>query len=235
MLGLGQATQQAPWAGVLALWALCVLSATWLVRHQRGHAAPMLPVDLFKRPLFALSSLTAVCAFTTQGLAFVGLPFYFEGALGRSAIDTGFLMMAWPLVVALLAPIAGRLSDRYPPALLGGLGLAILSLGMVTLVFMPSDANAIGISWRMALCGLGFGLFQSPNLRAMMTSAPNERSGGASGVIAMSRLLGQTTGAALVALCFGLAGSQGPLWALGLGALSAALACAASTARLWAR
>jgi DHA2 family multidrug resistance protein-like MFS transporter len=93
----------------------------------------------------------------------------------------------------------------------------------------------LDIALRMSICGIGFGLFQSPNLRALMSSAPAERSGGASGMIAISRLLGQTTGAALVALCFGLAGAAGPTWALWLGAAFAAVACVASTARLWAR
>ena len=84
----------------------------------------------------------------------------------------------------------------------------------------------------MALCGIGFGLFQSPNLNAIMSSAPPQRSGSASGMIALSRLLGQTTGAALVALCFGLAGTGGPVLALGLGAGCAALAALASGLRL---
>jgi DHA2 family multidrug resistance protein-like MFS transporter len=87
----------------------------------------------------------------------------------------------------------------------------------------------------MALCGVGFGLFQAPNMKALMSSAPTERSGGASGVIAMARLLGQTTGAALVALCFGLAGARGPVLALGLAAGFAALASVTSFARLWTR
>jgi DHA2 family multidrug resistance protein-like MFS transporter len=86
----------------------------------------------------------------------------------------------------------------------------------------------------MALCGVGFGLFQSPNLRALMSSAPAARSGGASGVIAMARLLGQASGAALVALCFGLAGPQGATWALWLGAGTATIAATTSLARLWA-
>jgi DHA2 family multidrug resistance protein-like MFS transporter len=86
-----------------------------LLRRQSGHAAPMLPVDLFKRPLFTLSALTAVCTFAAQGLAFVSLPFYFEHTLGRSPIETGFLMTPWAVLVAVMAPIAGRLSDRYPP------------------------------------------------------------------------------------------------------------------------
>jgi DHA2 family multidrug resistance protein-like MFS transporter len=139
-------------------------------------------------------------------------------------------------VVALCAPIAGRLSDRHPPGLLGGVGLAFLSVGLVGLALLPAAPHTADIVLRMALCGAGFGFFQSPNLKALMSSAPPERSGGASGVIGMARLLGQTTGAALVALCFGLVGNlQGPVWALGLGALFAGVASLASFARLWAR
>ena len=128
------------------------------------------------------------------------------------------------------------MSDHHPPGLLGGVGLALLCLGMVSLALLPAEPHTLDIVLRMALCGAGFGFFQSPNLKALMSSAPPERSGGASGVIGMARLIGQTTGAALVALCFGLAGSlQGPTWALGLGAMFAGLASMASFARLWAR
>ncbi len=235
ILGLGAAAQQERFALVATPLAIAAAAGALLLWREAGHPAPMVPIDLFRRPLFTLSVLTGVAAFITQGLAFVGLPFYFEGVLHRNPVQTGFLMTAWPLVVALLAPIAGRLSDRYPPGLLGGVGLAILSVGMALLALMPIDTSAAGIALRMAICGLGFGLFQSPNLKAMMSAAPPHRSGGASGVIAMARLIGQASGAALVALCFGLAGAHGPLWALALGAGSAALACMASTARLWAR
>jgi DHA2 family multidrug resistance protein-like MFS transporter len=203
-----------------------------LLRREAGHPAPMLPVDLLCRPMFALSTVTALASFTAQGLAFVALPFYFEGPLHRNPIDTGFLMTPWPIVVALAAPIAGRLSDRYPPGLLGGVGLAVLCAGMASLAALPPQPGVADIVLRMALCGLGFGLFQSPNLRALMSSAPPERSAGASGMIAVARLTGQASGAALVALCFGLAGERGPLWALGLGSAFAALASVASFARL---
>ena len=170
-----------------------------------------------------------------QGLAFVSLPFYFEEVLHRNPVETGFLMLSWAIVMTFSAPIAGRLSERHHPGLLGGVGLSILCLGMVSLALLPANPGAFEIVLRMAICGAGFGLFQSPNMNALMSSAPPERSGGASGVIAMARLLGQTSGAALVALCFGLFGVHGAGWALGLGAGFAALAATASLARLWVR
>ncbi len=235
ILALGAAAQRETLVLVLSPLAVTLLAGFALLRRQAGHPAPMLPIDLLRRPMFALSTVTAMASFAAQGLAFVSLPFYFEEVLHRDPISTGFLMMSWALVVALAAPIAGRLSDRHPPGLLGGVGLSILCLGMVSLALLPAEPKTIDIVLRMAICGAGFGFFQSPNLRALMSSAPPERSGGASGVIGMARLLGQTTGAALVALCFGLAGVHGATWALALGAAFAGLASVASFARMWTK
>jgi len=234
ILALGAAAQRETLTVVLSPLAVTLVAGFALLRRQAGHPAPMLPIDLLRRPMFALSTVTAMASFAAQGLAFVSLPFYFEEVLHRDPISTGFLMMSWALVVALAAPIAGRLSDRHPPGLLGGVGLSILCLGMVSLALLPAEPQTLDIVLRMAICGAGFGFFQSPNLRALMSSAPPERSGGASGVIGMARLLGQTTGAALVALCFGLAGVHGATWALTLGAVFAGLASVASFARIWA-
>ena len=232
VFGLGSAAQRRPLALVAAALVLAALCAALVLRRQRGHPAPMLPVDLLQRPLFALSAFTSMASFTTQGLAFVALPFFFQTVLHRPPVETGFLMLPWALVVAFSAPVAGRLSERIQAGWLGGFGLVTLSAGMVGLALLSPAATAADIAWRMALCGAGFGLFQSPNLNALMSSAPPERAGGASGVIAIARLLGQTSGAALVALCFGLAGAAGPTWALWLGAGTAAVAAVASFARL---
>ncbi len=234
IFALGEFAQRGPLSVVLAAAAVALTFGWLLIRRQAGHPAPMLPVDLFRRPVFTLSALTAVCAFAAQGLAFVSLPFYFETVLHRSAVETGFLMTPWSAVVALAAPIAGRLSDRYPPGLLGAIGLALLSAGMVALAALPAAPNVFDIGWRMMLCGAGFGFFQSPNLKALMSSAPPERSGGASGIIATARLIGQATGAALVALSFGIAGRHGPTLALMLGAGFAGAASVASGLRLFA-
>jgi DHA2 family multidrug resistance protein-like MFS transporter len=219
-------------AGAWLLLALTLDSGAALLRRQAGQTAPMLPVDLLRRPLFALSVATSMASFAAQGLAFVSLPFFIEGVLRRDPLQTGFLLAPWAIVVAAGAPLAGRLSERYAPGLMGGIGLALLSAGLVLLALLTPAASTAAIVWRMALCGLGFALFQSPNLNALMSSAPAERSGGASGMVAMARLNGQAIGAALVALCFGLAGARGPVWALLLGAALAGAAALASSARL---
>ena len=232
MLGVGSAAHHAQLALVTLELAAAVLIGWVQIRRQADHPAPMLPVDLFRRPLFALSTATAICSFAVQGLGFVSLPFYFEDILGRTQVETGFFMTPWPLVVAVMAPIAGRLSDRYAAGILGSVGLALLGLGMALLAMLPANPHVADIVWRMALCGCGFGFFQAPNMKAIMSSAPADRSGGASGIVATARLIGQTSGAALAALCFGLVGREGATIALVLGAAFAVLGCVMSSLRL---
>jgi DHA2 family multidrug resistance protein-like MFS transporter len=232
ILGVGSAAHHAQ-PGLISIEIVSAALLGWvLIRRQADSPAPVLPIDLFRRPIFALSTATAICSFAVQGLAFVSLPFYFEDILGRSQVETGFFMTPWPLVVAIMAPIAGRLSDRHRAGLLGGLGLALLSLGMALLAMLPASPHFVDIFWRMAICGSGFGFFQAPNMKALMSSAPSNRSGSASGVVATARLTGQTTGAALAALCFGLVGREGATLALVLGAIFAAVGCGVSVLRL---
>lgn len=235
ILGIGSAAHGTTALVVIAELVGAVIFGALLLRRQAGHPAPMLPIDLFRRPIFSLSVATAVCSFAVQGLAFVSLPFYFEDVLHRTQVETGIFMTPWSVVVAIMAPIAGRLSDRHPAGLLGGLGLLILSIGMALLATLPASPGVADIVWRMAICGCGFGFFQTPNMKAIMTSAPAGRSGGASGIVATARLTGQTLGAALAALCFGLAGHEGATWALALGAGFAALGCVMSFLRLAVR
>jgi len=232
ILGVGSAAHKAGTGLVSAELVLGLVVGIVLIRRQVDHPAPMLPIDLFRRPMFALSAATSVCSFAIQGIAFVSLPFYFEDILLRSQVETGFFMTPWPLVVAIMAPVAGRLSDRYPVGLLGGVGLVLLGIGMTLLATLPPSPSILNIVWRMAICGLGFGFFQTPNLRAIMSSAPQGRSGGASGIVATARLTGQTTGAALTAFCFAVAGREGATYALALGAGFAAVGAVMSFLRL---
>ena len=212
-----------------------VIAGIILVRRQASLSLPLLPVDLFRRPLFALSVAASVCTFVAQGIIFVTLPFYFQDVLGRSQVATGLLMTPWPVMVTIIAPIAGRLADRYSAGILGGMGLSVLTIGFVLLATLPSHPSAFDIVWRIVICGLGFGFFQSPNNRAIIVSAPRERSGGAGAIQSTARLLGQSIGAALVALIFGLAGPSGgtsPAVAILLTAGFSAAAAIASVSRL---
>ena len=227
-LGHGQAAPAlaGEFAGAVAIGYL-------LVRRQRKQAMPLLPVDLFRRPIFALSVTTSVCSFIAQGIAFVSLPFYFHDVLGASAVTTGLMMTPWAVMTAIMAPIAGRLADRSPAGILGGIGLSILAAGFLLLVLLPSDPIMSDVLWRVAVCGIGFGFFQSPNNRAIVASAPRERSGGAGAIQGTSRLLGQSIGAALVALVFGAAGgTHGTTTAILLAAAFAGVGILASLSRL---
>jgi DHA2 family multidrug resistance protein-like MFS transporter len=205
-----------------------------LLRLQRGHPAPMLAIDLLRIRRLRLSSLTSICAFSTQSAAMVALPFFLQGTLGVSVVRTGFFIAAWPLVVGTMAVLIAPLTDggRYSAGLLCSVGLAILTAGLCALALTPANASGTSIFIRLAVCGFGFGFFQAPNLREIMSNAPPHRSGGASGLVAISRLMGQTIGAAIVAQCFHWSSQGAPVMALWIGGGIALLGCAVSAMRL---
>jgi MFS transporter, DHA2 family, multidrug resistance protein len=213
-------------------FGIAAIAALLLVQRQRYMSSPLLPVDLLRIPIFALSICTSVASFCGQMLAFVAIPFYLEGRFGYSAVQMGLLITPWPIAVAIAAPVAGRLVERYPAGLLGGIGLVLFAAGLCSLALVPAEPTTADVVWRMALSGLGFGLFQTPNNRTMIAAAPRERSGGASGMLGTARLLGQTVGAALVALLLARYPERGTQLALFAGVGFALLGAALSTLRL---
>lgn len=180
------------------------------VRSQLGHRYPMLPFDLLKIPIFTTSVATSILSFTAQMLGMVAMPFLLVNTFGYDAVGTGLLMTSWPLVIVFVAPMAGWLINKVHPGILGGIGLTIMSIGCFSLSFVSPDEGHFGLVWRLMLCGAGFGMFQSPNNHLLLSSAPPQRTGSASGMLATARLTGQTTGAALVALMFHLFGDMAP-------------------------
>lgn len=233
--GVGHFAPLAPaGAGWGALGLAIVLGAVYF-RRQRGQAMPLLPVDLLRIPVFAFSMLTSVSAFAAQVLAFVALPFLMLDAWHLSPLHAGLVITAWPCGVVAVAPIAGRLIGRYPAGLLGGIGLVTLCAGLALLALMAQQPTTPGVAWRLLLCGMGFGLFQSPNNHTIVTSAPLRRAGAASGMLGTARLTGQSLGAVLLAVIFAVAGTtdgSGPRLALGLAASFAAASALFSLARL---
>jgi MFS transporter, DHA2 family, multidrug resistance protein len=190
----------------LGLVAIGLISGAVLVRRERADPRPLIPLDLLRIPIFSLSIAASVVSFGAQMLAYVALPFLFQSVLGRSVVATGLLMTPWPIAVGIAAPFAGRLADRVNAGLLGSIGLAIFAGGLFLLSRLGASPDNFQIAWRMAVCGLGFGLFQSPNNRLIVSAAPKPRSGAAGGMLATARLLGQTAGAVAVGAAFHLSG-----------------------------
>ncbi|EKL0981077.1 MFS transporter [Klebsiella aerogenes] len=217
---------------VLAEVIVMLIIGFFFVRRQLRMPVPLLPVDLLRIPIFSLSICTSICSFCAQMLAMVSLPFFLQTVIGRSEVETGLLLTPWPLATMVMAPLAGYLIEKVHAGLLGAMGLLIMACGLFGLALLPSSPSDLDIIWRMALCGAGFGLFQSPNNHTIVSSAPGHRSGGASGMLGTARLLGQSSGAALVALLFNLAGNSGTHTALLLAGSLAVIAAAISGLRV---
>lgn len=114
---------------------------------------------------------------------------------------TGLLLTPWPIATLVTAPAAGYLVERIHPGILGSIGMALFCIGLYSLSTLTADSSVISIILRLMLCGAGFGIFQTPNNSTIISSAlHNVR--GASGMLGMARLLGQTFGTTLVALLF---------------------------------
>lgn len=185
----------------------CGLSVGYFyVKHLQNKETPMFPIDLLKVKLYSLSILTSTCSFIAQNIAMVALPFLFLNGYGFSDITTGLLMTPWPIATMIISPIAARLVERYNAGAIAAIGMIVYAIGVVMLIVAPDGhISEWNIVWRMALCGVGFGLFQTPNNVVMIKSTPIERSGAAGGMQSTARLTGQTLGATAVTIIFAYA------------------------------
>ena len=210
-------------AALLLLAALCTGLA---VRRGWRQPAPMFPVDLLRIPLFGLSILTSSTSFCAAMIAGVAMPFLLQQGLHRDVLTTGLLLTPWPVATALASAVAGYLAVKTPSAILNSAGLTVMAVGLFLLATMPPGVGDAGIVWRTALCGAGFGFFQSPNNRTMVLATPRARGGATGGAMATARTTGQALGAVMVAFLFHLLpiGAAGR-WCLALaGALGVAAA-----------
>jgi EmrB/QacA subfamily drug resistance transporter len=201
-------------APILAAFAVATAGLTAFVLVELRSASPMLDLRLFRNPLLTVSIVTGWLAFMSLSSLFLVLPFYLEEVLGYGVRETGLLLAAGPVVLGLVAPLSGTLSDRTGVRRLALAGLGILALSYVGLQSLSTDTAW----WHYALLavplGIGSGVFQSPNNSAIMGSVPRGSSGLAAGLLTITRLLGQIVGVAVL----------GSLWAARVAARAGGLA-----------
>ncbi|ENX05667.1 MFS transporter [Acinetobacter courvalinii] len=225
---LGSFTLAVPKALSVVILLLGMVCGWQLFRRDTRHPAPIFPFDLFSHAVFSLSIFTACAAFIAQGLTMVALPFLFHQA-GFSQSQIGWLIAPWACMGAITAPFAGVFAKRISPAVLGLTGLLLLSGGLMILALTLSHLSYVVIIIIMLCCGLGFGLFLTPNQQMAIASSSLNKSGAAGGMLNMVRTLGQAIGATCVALSFSLGYSHYVLW---IGVVFAFLAAFLSLIRL---
>ncbi|WP_395370009.1 MFS transporter [Komagataeibacter diospyri] len=217
---------------VIALLLTGIAAGWLLVRRQRGRAHPMFPVDMLRIPAFRMGTLVGFVAFVSSNLFMISFPFTLQSMFHYPPSIVGLLMTPWPVGIMAVAPVISRLTDRVPAAILSSVGLFMTSMGFLTLYFLPPHPEWYDIAWRITIAGMGFGVFQPPNNRIMMITAPPGRSGGASGMVQIARQCGQATGAMCVAMVFGLIAHDAERSCLGFGSAVAFIGMLCSASRL---
>ena len=205
--------------GAHTIYALLVLAAgivlsSLLVRWSAAQTSPLVPIDLLKIGAIRAAAAASGATFAVQTAIFVALPFYLQVNFGRDPMAVGFLLAGWPLGAAIMALVAAKLTDRYPVAILCALGAVAMTAGPVILMLLPSTVSDGWLLLAMVISGIGFGFFQTPNNRALLGSAPRERAGAVGALQAVTRVFGQTVGAAIVATAFTLSPTDNPIWGL---------------------
>jgi MFS transporter, DHA2 family, multidrug resistance protein len=203
-----------PIATLLIAFALALVGFTILIRSSKGKPSAILPLDLLAIRAFSLSVSASVCVFTSQAIAFIVLPFYIFNVAGFSALNMALVLSIWPLATAVVAPILGKLSDRIPAGPMGAAGLLVLTIGFILIAQLNQDATATDFALRFIICGVGFALFQTPNNRLIMLSAPRARSGAASASLSLARQGGRAIGTAIAATALAIGASDLALDAL---------------------
>jgi EmrB/QacA subfamily drug resistance transporter len=189
----------APVLGLLA--AACLLLALFIAVELR-RASPMLDLHLFRHPTFRAAVICAILNYICiYGIVFL-VPFYLIQGRGLTAAGAGLILTAQPLVMAVVAPISGSISDRVGARLPGALGLAVMAIGLLMLGRLGPASSTAAVAWAMAVTGLGTGIFISPNSSALLGSAARDRQGIASAILGTARNFGMVLGVGLAGAVF---------------------------------
>ncbi|MDA8154751.1 MULTISPECIES: MFS transporter [Acidithiobacillus] len=161
---------------------------------------PLLPLDIFWSRRYSFAVISSVTMFVSQGIALVALPFVLQHTYSYSVLKSAFIITPWPIAVAICAPIAGRLSNRFNPTKISTAGIVVFCLALGSFVLLPKNAEVGNFLWRITACGIGYGFFLPPNNKEMFLNVTKNRAVTASGVLSTARTAGQSIGAAIVAM-----------------------------------
>lgn len=183
---------------VLALFATAFVFLILFIMIERRVRQPMIDLSLFNNLLLSTNLLTGFMTFITQAGSLIIIPFYLQNTLGYDPQQAGMMMAVVPITIGVIAPLAGSLSDRIGTRPMTAMGLAFLLVGYIFLTGLTMETSTLEYILRFIPVGLGVGIFSSPNNSAIMGSAPRERLGVVSGLLGITRTLGQTTGIAVL-------------------------------------
>lgn len=186
-----------------ALIAIGVVCFIVFIRQQLTKSFPLLNIHLFlDNRVFAYSNLAALINYcATFAITFL-LSLYLQHVKLLTPSQTGIVLVVEPLLQALFSPAAGRLSDRYEPRIISSVGMSLTVIGLAGLIFIASDTPLYYIVLCLAILGIGFALFSSPNVNAIMSSVDNKFYGIASATQATMRLVGQMLSMGIAMLVF---------------------------------
>ena len=185
---------------MLIVVALALLVAFIMIERRRE--SPMLDLTLFHRRVFSAATLSALLNYACVYAVLFVLPFLLIQGRGLSVQRAGLVLTAQPIVMAIVAPISGTLSDRIGSRGLATAGMILLAAGLAWLGVLARDGSLTSIAAALALVGLGVGTFVSPNNSALMGAAPGYRQGIASGVLATARNVGMALGVGFAGAVF---------------------------------
>lgn len=177
----------------LLIFIFGIIAGVWFFIYENKQESPIFNIRLFKGSrMFAFSNMAALIHYSaTFSIGFM-LSLYLQFIKGLSPRDAGLILIAQPIVMAITAPLTGRLSDKIRPGILASSGMFITLAGLLALTFIGSETSMTVIIGILLFIGLGFGLFSSPNTNAIMGSVDKKNYGVATGLTASMRVLGQT-------------------------------------------
>ena len=169
------------------------------VRHEAKEDEPVLPIDLMTYRPFSLALTSNICGVLGSVTVLLYMPFLLQDGRGFGPAEIGAMLAFYAVGSVMFAPLSGYLSDRIPVPLLCTVGLSLVLVGLTNLMLLPSQPEHFDVSWRLWICGSGFGMFFSPNARMIVGSVAPQRAASAGSLLSTTRMLGLASGATLVA------------------------------------